>query len=221
MAHKIIIMHDRGEYSAGASTDPLTTSRHQQVLEAAASEMAIIGPRFFKAVKSTMVRNVELPEDIREIGDSQMLVLHSLVKGRQLSSDLAERFNVTNPTMTRIVESLVNKGYVERQHAVGDRRCIFLQLTDKGEDVGKCVEQNFHDAIVRFLSPPTEEQLADIVKAHRHLASILPDASAEPEVQSAESSRMSRRAERANRHETMRRQRANRRGHRNHLTRTA
>src|ERR1043165_3790452 len=129
MAHKIIIMYDKGEQSGSNPVPSADINRHQEALEAAASQLAIIGPRFFKAVKALMVHNIELPEDVREIGESQMLVLHSLVRGKQLTSDLAERFNVTNPTMTRIIDSLVHKGYVERQHAIGDRRCIFLQLT--------------------------------------------------------------------------------------------
>src|SRR5437762_9701240 len=110
MAHRIIIMYDKGEQSGGA---PATnTNRHHEILEAAASQLAVIGPRFFKAVKSMMVHNMELPEGVREMGESQMLVLHSLTRGKQLSSDLAERLNVTNPTMSRIVDSLVDKGYI-------------------------------------------------------------------------------------------------------------
>src|SRR5437870_5524431 len=118
MAHKIIIMYNKGEHSGVAPTAPTGAIRPQEALEAAALQMAIVGPRFFKAVKSLMVHNMELPDNVREMGESQMLVRHSLVRGKQLSSDLAERFNLTNPTMTRIIESLVHKGYVERHHAI-------------------------------------------------------------------------------------------------------
>src|SRR6266511_621184 len=175
MAHKIIIMYDKEEHSAGTPAPTPSTTRHHEALEAAASLMAMIGPRFFKAVKAMMVHNMELPKDVREIGESQLLVLHSLVRGKQLTSDLAERFNVTNPTMTRIIDSLVHRGYVERHHAVGDRRCIFLQLTGQGQEMGKRVEQHFRNAIIKFLNPLTEDQLTDIVKAYRHLESLLPD----------------------------------------------
>jgi len=121
MAHRIIIMHDKGEQSGGTPAPRTIPDRHHEVLEAAASQMAVIGPRFFRAVKAMMVHNLELPEDVREMGETKMLVLHTLVKGEQLTSDLAKHFNVTNPTMTRIIDALVDKGYVERHHARGDR----------------------------------------------------------------------------------------------------
>lgn len=216
MAHKIIIMRDKGENSGSTLTPQAGMSTHREALEAAASQMAIVGSRFFRAVKAMMVHNMELPEDVREMGETRMLVLHTLVKGRQLTSDLAKHFNVTNPTMTRIIDGLVDKGYVERQHARGDRRCIFLQLTEPGQDMGKRVEQHFHDAIIQFLSPLNEEQLADIVKAYRHLESLLPEGNPEAEDILAESERRGRRAERAHRHDTMRPQRIGRHRNRNH-----
>lgn len=222
MAHKIIIMHDKGEHSAGAPTptSQAVSDQHQEVLEAAALQMARIGPRFFRAVKAMMVHNLELPEDVREMGETKMLVLHTLVKGKQLTSDLAKHFNVTNPTMTRIIDGLVDKGYVERHHAMGDRRCIFLQLTGEGQDMGKRVEQHFHDAIIRFLRPLTEGQLNDIVRAYNHLASLLPEANPDVADASAESSHMSRWAERALRREAMRQRHIGRHRRRNHEPRT-
>jgi DNA-binding MarR family transcriptional regulator len=164
-----------------------------------------------------MVHNMELPEGVREMGESQMLVLHSLIRGRQLTSDLAEHFNVTNPTMTRIIDGLVDKGYVERHHAMGDRRCIFLQLTGQGQDMGKRVEQHFRNAIIQFLRPLTEEQLIDIVKAYRHLESLLPDGSLDAEDATMKEDHRSKRAERAHRSEAMRHHRIGRRGHLNHI----
>ena len=173
MGHRVIIMPDAAERAAANTRAPV--GRHQQALEAAAEQMSMVGPRFFRAIKFLMIRNLDLPEDVREMGESQMLVMHTLVKGKQLTSELAKHFNVTNPTMTRIVDALVNKGYVERRPDANDRRCIFLQLTGEGQHVGKQVEQHFRDAIRHFLKPLSEEQLSDIIKAYRHLDSLLPD----------------------------------------------
>ena|SRR5437868_5189062 len=217
MPHRIIIMYDKEEHSGGTPVPQAGPNRHHEALEAAASQLAIVGPRFFRAVKAMMVHNMELPEDVRKIGESQMLVLHSLVRGKQLSSDLAKHFNVTNPTMSRIIDGLVDNGYVERQHARGDRRCIFLQLTEPGQEMGKRVEQHFHDAIIQFLSPLSEEQLADIVKAYRHLESLLPDGNPDAADLLADSARRNRREDRTHRHETMRPQRMGRHRHRSHL----
>ena len=66
----------------------LELSVGEEALEAAAARMTVIGPRFFRAIKSLMVRNLELPHDIKEMGESQVLVLHTLTKGQQRTSDL-------------------------------------------------------------------------------------------------------------------------------------
>jgi DNA-binding MarR family transcriptional regulator len=153
-------------------------------LEEASSLIASVAPRFFRLVKARMVRDLDTPDDIRELGESQMWVLHSLTgepKGRHQNSELARHYNVTDPTMSRIIDALVRKGYVERRPDIRDRRCIFLEITEQGTDLARYINERFHRAIVQFLSPLTEEQLNDILKAYKHLGSLLPDTSQEQE----------------------------------------
>jgi DNA-binding MarR family transcriptional regulator len=178
MAHRIIIMRDKEEDGGGAAA-----ARHQQILEEAATQLATVGPRLFRQVKSHVMRRGHIPEHIRDLGDSQMWVLHALAKGKNLTSELARHHNVTTPTMSRIVDGLVDKGYVQRRHAAEDRRCIFLQLTDEGKELGQDIQQIFLQAMLDFLAPLSEDQLADIIRAYRHLAALLNDGGAESEHQ--------------------------------------
>jgi DNA-binding MarR family transcriptional regulator len=101
-------------------------------------------------------------------------VLHALCKGPHMTSTLARRFNVTDPTMTRIVDGLVRKGYVERHHDAADRRRIFLTITEPGARIGEQVHEQLHTALARFLSPLTPDQLEEITRAFQHLQSLLP-----------------------------------------------
>jgi len=177
MAHRIIIMHDEDD---GAGS-PGAAGRHEEVLKAVANDLGAVGSRFFRTVKAQMARNMTLPEDLKELGDSQMWVLHKLRQGHQLTSKLAQQFNVTNPTMTRTIDTLVDRGYVERRHDVNDRRCIFLELTERGTDVGKSMEGHYQQALMEMLNPLTDEQLLDIRRAFQHIASLLPDGRVESE----------------------------------------
>ena len=173
MPHKIIIMREKDERSGGS--DAARAERHREVLEAAAWQMGAIAPRFFKAVKARVAQNVELPEDVREMGESQLRVLHTLGLGRHRASDLARQFNVTNPTISRIIDSLVDKGYVQRFYDAHDRRCIYLELTGQGQQAENLMHGHFHEAMMEFLDPLTDEQLEDIVKAFKHLESLVPE----------------------------------------------
>src|SRR5947209_3359805 len=104
MAHRIIIMHDKGEGPGSVGSAP-PPARDREVLEATAAQVASVSGRLFRLIKARAVRNIELPENLRELGESQMWVLHALGKGKHLTSQLARHYNVTNPTMTRIVDS--------------------------------------------------------------------------------------------------------------------
>lgn len=176
MVHRIIIMHDRDErggVGATGSAEAGVSGRHSQLLDEAAEEVWRVGPRVFRAVKTHVARTMRAPEDIKEIGDSQIMVLHLLNKGSYMTSELARMQNVTMPTMTRIVDQLVDKGYVERRQDPEDRRCIFLKLTGDGKEISLQVEEQIKEELRRFLSPLSEEQLEDIKRAHKHLASLL------------------------------------------------
>ncbi|MFL5733797.1 MAG: MarR family winged helix-turn-helix transcriptional regulator [Chloroflexia bacterium] len=178
MRHKVIIMYDKGEAAGGEGS---TNSSRQAALEEAASVVSTVAPRFFKLVKARMARDLDLADDIRDMGDSQIWVLHALSKGRHQNSELARNYNVTDPTMSRIIDALVRKGYVERHPDLDDRRCVLLEITERGTGLASQIGEHFHRAVVQFLSPLTEEQLNDVLKAYRHLGSLLPETSQDME----------------------------------------
>ncbi len=149
---------------------------HTDALEQAALYMVQTLPRMFKTVKQRLRSN---DPGCRELGDSQMWTLRMLAEGKQVTSELAHHFNVTTPTMTRIVDGLVNKALVERRHDPEDRRRIYLEVTAKGAESAKKAHEQFRATLADYLSPLTNEQLADIMRAFAHLQSLLPKESVE------------------------------------------
>ncbi len=156
-----------------ATTEENQTEARAVQLEEAARQIVTTLPRMFKTVMR-QAREAETVEPGRDAGDSQAWVLHALCKGPQMTSALARRFNVADPTMTRIIDGLVKRGYVERHPDATDRRRIFLTLTEPGARVGEQVHEQFRDALARFLTPLESSQLEEITRAFRHLQSLLP-----------------------------------------------
>lgn len=147
---------------------------HDDMLSLAVTHLVGTLPRMFKDIKhSIRYGNPEHP--YQDLGEQQIWVLYNLQRSRQLTSELARAFNVTMPTMTRAVDTLVEKGYVERQPDADDRRRIYLQLTEKGAEVGAYAHAQFRSAVMRFLSPLGDDQLSDIVNACRHISMLLPE----------------------------------------------
>lgn len=145
---------------------------HAAALEQVALHIVETLPRMFKTVKQRLRSN---DPSCRELGDSQMWTLRMLAEGKQVTSELAHHFNVTTPTMTRIVDGLVNKGLVERRHDPEDRRRIYLEVTAKGTKSAKKAHEQFRATLADYLSPLSSEQLEDIMRAFAHLKSLLPD----------------------------------------------
>ncbi|HET9495734.1 MAG TPA: MarR family transcriptional regulator [Chloroflexia bacterium] len=131
-------------------------------------------PRMFRTIKHGL-RTADADPTLAELGEQQMWVLYMLNHGPQLTSELARKFNVAMPTMTRTVDALVNRGYVLREHDAEDRRKIFLRLTEAGAQVAGTAHAAFRRGVAHFLSPLSDSQLADILLACRHISTLLPE----------------------------------------------
>ena len=169
MAHAIRIMPESKEARAILEAE----RQHDEVLEIAVTNLVATMPRFFKTVKQGL-KHSDSEGAYRDLGEQQLGLLYALAKEKQLTSELARTFNVAMPTITRSVDTLVERGYVERQPDPTDRRCIYLQLTDKGMLVNDHAHAQFRSAVSRFLSPLSEEQLRDVARACDHIAQLLP-----------------------------------------------
>jgi DNA-binding MarR family transcriptional regulator len=64
----------------------------------------------------------------------QFRVLGLLAGGDERASQLASRLAVAKPTLTAIVDCLVERGYVTRETARGDRRVVRLSITEAGRE---------------------------------------------------------------------------------------
>lgn len=66
---------------------------------------------------------------------SQCYSLLEIHKAKQISmNDLSDRMNLSSSTMTRILDTLVRDGYIDRQKSVEDRRLVLVSLTPKGNE---------------------------------------------------------------------------------------
>ncbi len=70
------------------------------------------------------------------ITEQQWRVLRVLSEyGPQDSSRLADRTCLLLPSLTRIAQSMVEKGYISRRADTGDRRRQTLEITPKGQQI--------------------------------------------------------------------------------------
>ncbi|WP_127496847.1 MarR family winged helix-turn-helix transcriptional regulator [Paenibacillus glycanilyticus] len=66
----------------------------------------------------------------------QLLVLRVLHETPEIRmSELAEKLNVGNSTMSGIVDRMVKAGILERERTEADRRAMTMKLTEKGKEL--------------------------------------------------------------------------------------
>ncbi len=84
-------------------------------------------------------------------------------------SAVAEHLGLSAPTVSRLIESLVSRGLVEREVAVTDRRYVTLQLSAQGTDLLTRTRQGTVRELTALLAGLEETEQADIMRGLRPL----------------------------------------------------
>ena len=82
---------------------------------------------------------------------SQYRVLGLLASGHERAGDLAARLAVTKPTLTALVDGLVDRGYVVREALPGDRRAVRVAITDGGREAAEAAGRGFRAVLDEVL----------------------------------------------------------------------
>lgn len=80
---------------------------------------------------------------------------------------LSSRLGLSTSTMTRHVDGLVHKGYIERLSSETDRRQVFVRLTASGKEMLerlRCCEVNLFDAVLQSIPANQWETIVSALK---------------------------------------------------------
>lgn len=127
----------------------------EKVIETASSIMAEMEERAFQ------------DERFSELSMRQMLYLNTIIRmGHPTFSDLARELNVSKPSVTANVGTLVKKGYVAKVQDHEDLRSFHIVTTQKALDFDE-LHQNVHKNLAHHLAAQLNdneiEQLAALL----------------------------------------------------------
>lgn len=80
-------------------------------------------------------RQVEIALARVDLTTAQYRTLVQLSEGAEASSSLASKLAVTPPSVTTVVDGLVQRGLVDRRHSQDDRRRVSVTLTETGQRI--------------------------------------------------------------------------------------
>jgi len=84
--------------------------------------------------------------------------LLAMVEGGQRASFLADRLAVAKPTVTALVDGLVERGYVSRSQSTDDRRATQIALTSAGRKALKAAETEMAERLDGLLGRTSDQQ---------------------------------------------------------------
>jgi DNA-binding MarR family transcriptional regulator len=109
----------------------------------------------------------------QKLTQGQTAVLCHVCENTATMRELAALANVTMPTMTEIVARLVTWGLVDRCPDAKDRRIVRIRITAKGRSEFHREFQRGRKLFVKVLSPLTEHEQDELIRAFETIDRIL------------------------------------------------
>jgi DNA-binding MarR family transcriptional regulator len=86
-------------------------------------------------------------------------------RGKTSMSDLSRELGVSRSTMTRIVDILVRDDIIKRDAKSGDRRQVYVELTENGMQLHHELEESSTAYLALFLQALPEDRKVDVIEA--------------------------------------------------------
>ena len=115
----------------------------------------------------------EMRRSRRPLAPAQMGSLMRIGAGPCTMSDLARHQAVSLPTISRSVDMLVRRGWVERGAGRSDRRQSMVRLTPRGRRVLADIQQRAERHVAETLAPLAAAERLQLVAALRMLTGVL------------------------------------------------
>lgn len=107
-----------------------------------------------------------ITSEYRDITNNDMHVIEAVGLGEPKNmSAIAKTLSVTVGTLTIAMNSLVKKGYVNRERGKEDRRVVYISLSEKGKRAYRHHEEFHRHMIAEILKDLTKEETKALVKS--------------------------------------------------------
>ncbi len=106
--------------------------------------------------------------DMAYLTHNQKLVLYLLhensVNGSVLLTEIREKLKLAPSTVTPIITSLENEGYIKRNIDKNDRRNIYIEITSKGKEYTNMVHSQVTKNINEFIEFMGDKDTNDLIR---------------------------------------------------------
>jgi len=95
--------------------------------------------------------------------------------GKMKVTELGERLNLSNSTVSGILDRLEKQGMVKRTRSEEDRRIVYVDLTSKFEELHRDFHKKMEEKLAEIMESATPEDLDKIIAGLNTLKKLLRD----------------------------------------------
>ncbi|WP_040213014.1 MarR family winged helix-turn-helix transcriptional regulator [Clostridium polynesiense] len=88
-------------------------------------------------------------------------------------SELSQKMNLANSTVSGIVDRLEKQGLLERVRSSEDKRIVYLILSPKTEEIKDDIHNTVNDYLASLVSKGSEEEINSVIKGLKTLKVLL------------------------------------------------
>ncbi len=126
-----------------------------------------------------LVRGLRLLSSVEALGEfsfSQSTILQALMLHRESRmNDLARFLGLSKANVSGIVDRLVQKRLIAREHGVEDRRVVTVYLTAKGLKVARSLARTQRRGMAQMMRRVPERDLRVFIETLEQMAMALPE----------------------------------------------
>lgn len=119
--------------------------------------------KFFKYIMEIEEKKL-ITDEFSDITYNDMHVIEAIgQKEPKKMSQIAREMSVTTGTLTKTIDALEKKGYVQRQRSEQDKRVVNISLTKRGLHAFRHHEQ-FHQEMIAFILEHVNEEESSVLQ---------------------------------------------------------
>ena len=132
--------------------------------------------RLFSGVSKILKHGMRKSFENNGITLPQGMVIGTLIEdGEMKITELSKKINLSNSTISGIIDRLEKQQLVVRTRSEEDRRIVYVKVTPKFEEIFKGIHKKAEESFAELLSPATPEDLETIIEGLNTLEKILND----------------------------------------------
>lgn len=154
--------------------DPDKIKESVEVKEETNNKMDVA--RLYFGVAKIIKHNMRKTFECSGITFPQSIVIHALIENGEMKiTDLSNKIDLSNSTISGIIDRLEKQQLVIRTRSDEDRRTVYVKVTPKVEEFHRGIHQNVEESFNDLLSKGTQDEIDKIIVGLETMKRILKD----------------------------------------------